>query len=323
MNILEKFQSIIIFIAILLGLIFSNISLISINSSYFIIPFLVLMLFGIFLNVPINDFRKNLSDYTFTKITLFINFLWTPIFAYFLGSLFLNNYIYLWVGFVMLMVTPCTDWYIIFTDIAKGNVPLSTSILPLNLILQLILLPVYLLIFFGIDGSFNILILIESILFIIILPFILAQIARYILYKFKTIKNKILNLFSSTQVIFLSLAIFCMFASQGKHLINNFWILLLLITPIILFFVINFILGRFVSKYFKLTYEDSVSLNLTTLARNSPIALAIAIAAFPEQPFVALALVIGPLIELPILLIVSQTLLIIRKNKFEENNLIK
>jgi len=62
-------------------------------------------------------------------------------------------------------------------------------------------------------------------------------------------------------------------------------------------------------------YEDSVSLNLTTLARNSPISLAIAVTAFPDQPLIALTLVIGPLIKLPILAIVSQFLLLIRRRK--------
>ncbi len=47
----------------------------------------------------------------------------------------------------MLMVTPCTDWYLIFTEIAKGNVALSTAILPVNLILQVLLLPIYLFLF--------------------------------------------------------------------------------------------------------------------------------------------------------------------------------
>ena len=56
----------------------------------------------------------------------------------------------------------------------------------------------------------------------------------------------------------------------------------------------------------RFTYEDSVSLHLTIIARNSPVALAIAVTAFPDQPVIALALVIGPLIELPVLAAVSQ-----------------
>ncbi len=61
---------------------------------------------------------------------------------------------------------------------------------------------------------------------------------------------------------------------------------------------------------------------MTTLARNSPIALAIAVIAFPNQPLVALALVIGPLIELPVLAIISQVLLFIKRKKIFYNFLI-
>ncbi|MEC3605392.1 arsenic resistance protein, partial [Bacillus cereus] len=57
------------------------------------------------------------------------------------------------------------------------------------------------------------------------------------------------------------------------------------------------------------------SLSLTTLARNSPVALAIAVTAFPDEPLIALALVIGPLIELPVLAFVSQVLLLIKKKR--------
>ena len=105
-----------------------------------------------------------------------------------------------------------------------------------------------------------------------------------------------------------------MFASQGKYLLQNMNIVLLLLVPVLLFFIINFLLGQFIGRMMHLSYKDTVSLSLTTLARNSPVALAIAVTAFPDEPLIALALVIGPLIELPVLAFVSQVLLLIKKN---------
>ena len=104
-----------------------------------------------------------------------------------------------------------------------------------------------------------------------------------------------------------------MFASQGKYLLQNMNVVLLLLIPVLLFFIINFVLGQFIGRVMRLSYKDTVSLNLTTLARNSPVALAIAVTAFPDEPLIALALVIGPLIELPVLACVSQVLLLLRK----------
>jgi len=97
-----------------------------------------------------------------------------------------------------------------------------------------------------------------------------------------------------------------MFASQGSYLLENLEIIYILIIPILMFFVINYVIGRLVGKFLKFTYEDSVSLSMTIIARNSPVSLAIAVRAFPNQPLIALALVIGPLIELPVLAIVSK-----------------
>ena len=216
----------------------------------------------------------------------------------------------------MLMVTPCTDWYLIFIGIAKGNTSLAAAVLPVNLILQLILLPVYLLLFFGKSGAVDTAILWESILLVLLVPFLIAQLIKYWSFKRRKtelMEQKILPFFETTQIIFLALAIVAMFASQGEYLTNNLSVLYILLIPILLFFLVNFLVSRFGSFVLKFNYEDSASLSLTTLARNSPIALAIAMTAFPNDPLIALALVIGPLLELPILALVSQLLLRIRK----------
>lgn len=318
MNAINKFQTLIIALAIITGLLIGQFEVLRHYSEFLIVPFLVVMLFGLFLNIPIKDLLKSFSKIKFLTANVGINFIWTPLFAYGLGYLLLQDNLSLWIGFVMLMVTPCTDWYIIFTGTAKGNTPLSASVLPLNLILQVILLPIYLLLFFGKTGTVDSSVLFESIVLVLLIPFVLAQIARYIskqLNKSNFIDNNLLPFFDKSQVVFLGLAIMAMFASQGEYLTNNLEIVLILLIPLLLFFIVNFFFARFVSFLFKFNYKDTTSLNLVTLARNSPVSLAIAMTAFPNDPLIALALVIGPLIELPILGLVSQVLLNIRKRK--------
>src|SRR5690625_6067806 len=107
------------------------------------------MLYGLFLTIPLHQLKRAFLNIKFLGANTIINFIWTPVIAWGLGSIFLADYPALWIGFIMLMVTPCADWYLAFTGIAKGNVSLSTSVLPINLILQVVLLPVYLFIFFG------------------------------------------------------------------------------------------------------------------------------------------------------------------------------
>ena len=318
MNSINKFQTPIIGLAVIIGLLIGQIASIAIYAEYFIVPFLMIMLFGLFLNIPIKDLLRSLSNLKFSLASIGINFIWTPLFAFALGYLLLQNEQSIWIGFVMLMVTPCTDWYLIFTGTARGNTSLSASILPLNLILQIVLLPLYLLLFFGTTGTVDSSVLFESIILVLIVPFVLAQTAQFVSRQFtetRFVRDHFMPFFDKSQVVFLGLAILAMFASQGEYLKNNLDIVFLLLIPLLLFFIVNFFVGRLVSSVLKFNYADSVSLNLTTLARNSPISLAVALTAFPNDPLIALALVIGPLIELPILALVSQLLLKIKKHR--------
>lgn len=311
----NKFQSFIILGMVVFGILIGQIGFIQNYSGYFITPSLIIMLFLVFIQIPLREIGSSFKNIKFTSTSIIINFIWTPIIIFVLGKLFLNNHSELLIGFIMLMVTPCTDWYLIFTGIAKGNVALGSSILPLNLILQLLLLPVYILLIGGTSVNIDFMNLAQGVIYSLMIPLLLSIIVRNLIIK-KLGNNKFEDVLIPSacnyQGYFLNIAIISMFASQGKVLLQNYQVLLILLIPILLFFIINFIVGRLVSKVIKLNYEDSVSLNLTTLARNSPIALAIAVATFPDKPLISLALIIGPLIELPILFLVSKVLLVIR-----------
>lgn len=304
MDLIEKLEPIIIFSAVIIGLIFSNIDIIAQNSEYLINIFLCLMLYGLFLEVPLNELKDSFKNVKFTSTSLIINFIWTPLFGYFLGSLFLKGNLDIVIGFFMLILTPCTDWYLVFTKMAKGDVKLSLSILPINLVLQIILLPIYLVIFFSSANTMDYTQLAYSLLIVIVIPFIAAQITKFILNN--DLKEKATELFTNLQIWFLSLAVFCIFASQGELLFNNLNSVVSIFIPLIIFFVVNVIIDLLVSEKVNFTYQEYASLTMTTLARNSPLALAIAINSFPGHELISIALVIGPLIELPVLYIVSK-----------------
>jgi ACR3 family arsenite efflux pump ArsB len=280
----------------------------------FIEIFLMLMLFFVFLNIEIKEISKSFTDLRFSVSALIINFIITPLFTFTLSKLFLSGQIDLQIGFIMLMVTPCTDWYLIFTGIANGNVPLGASILPLNLILQILLLPVYLLLFMGREVSFGATTIMHSIVFVLIVPLVAANIVKLIIKKFvKKINHQnkfaaFLKKSDDIQFILLCLAIISMFASQGTLLTGNTILFIKLLPPLLIFFPTIFCLSFFTGKILKLPFKNITPLIFTTSARNSPISLAIATITFPQQPVISLVLVMGPLIELPILAIISLVL---------------
>jgi ACR3 family arsenite efflux pump ArsB len=312
LNLYEKLESVFIILAIIVGLGLGNILIINQWSGRFISPLLIAMIFGVFLKTPLSDLGKSFKNLKFALTSLGINFLWIPLLGYILGEIFLSNSVALKIGFIMLLITPCTDWYIIFTSLAKGNVSLSTAILPMNLIVQLLLMPVYLYIFTGLSGGVESDLILRSIFWTLVVPFGLSLIVKTFYDPLKITRKALSFIFADHIFLFLWLAIVCMFSSEAQQLLGNPAQFYILLPPVILFFFINFFVGRLAGKLAKLTYEDSVSLSMTTLARNSPVSLAVAVVAFPDQPFIALALVIGPLIEIPILAIIAQILLKLR-----------
>ncbi len=181
MNLIEKLEPAILIFAIIIGLVLSDIKILSNNIGNIINLFLCIMLYGIFLEVPLKNLKKSFKNIKFSSTSIMINFIWTPIFGYFLGDLFLNGNMDIFIGFFMLILTPCTDWYLIFTKIAKGDLNLSLSILPINLILQIVLLPIYLIIFFSSNDTVNYSNLVYSLIIVIVIPFLSAQITKLIL----------------------------------------------------------------------------------------------------------------------------------------------
>ncbi|WP_026105023.1 arsenic resistance protein [Halalkalibacterium ligniniphilum] len=312
MNVLEKWYSLLIFVSVVIGIGLGRYEVVKINAEFFIVPFLVIMLYLTFLQIPLGKIKQAFKNVTFTLTTIMMNFVWTPILAWLLASVFLSEHPALWIGFIMLMVTPCTDWYLVFTGIAKGNTALSASILPVNLLLQILLLPVYLLLFTGTTGIVEMTVLVESVFIVLFIPLVLSILTKTLFKNKERIKEKVAAIMSGLPIVFLNLAIVAMFAMHGQLLLDNIDLVWIITVPIALFFITNFIIAQRIGSFLRFSYEDRASFSLTTLARNSPIALAIAMTAFPDEPLVALTLVVGPLLELPILVGITQLLLFFR-----------
>ena len=256
MSLTEKLQSVFVIIAILIGLVLGQIRWVEENALSLIVPSLMVMLYGVFLNSPLNRLGQAFQNYKMTGLVLGINFLWTPVFVWGLGAIFLRDSPDLWVGLIMLMVTPCTDWYLIFTGIAKGNVVLATVFLPWNMILQVVLLPVYLLVFVGELVQIDTAIFLQSIVLVLVVPMLLAFIAKWLIPKVNGFWREIPLKIAAGQTLFLCLAITAVFASQGQTLIQRPDVLLKMLPPILIFYGITFLLTQVISRFGNFSYED-------------------------------------------------------------------
>jgi ACR3 family arsenite efflux pump ArsB len=310
MKLLDKIEPLLLLTAVGLGLLLEKISVLSSLAKVFIAPFLCFMLIGLFWEAPLKEIRKSFRNTKFTFTSLAINFIWTPFFAWILVGIFMETAPLIGLGFILLLVTPCTDWYLVFTAMAKGNVPLSTALLPINLIAQVLLLPLYILILSGTKVPVDPILLIKSLTLTLFLPFFVAKLLKHI-FRDKEKPTKLMeNIFAKRQFVWLWLSILAMFASEAIFKEGYLRIFIMILIPTVIFFTVTFFLSRIVSRALSFPFPDSVSLSFTLLARNSPLALAFAQRAFPEDREILLPLIIGPLLELPILALIAQVILI-------------
>lgn len=277
---------------------------------------LFVVIYAIMLFVEVKDVGRAFKKVKPTTLALLTNFVFTPFFAWFLGWLFLRNYPDLWAGVVLYKLTPCIGWYLIFIDLAHGDVPWGVALLPWNLVLQILLLPVYLWLLIGQVVPVDALNLLRSVTLFLFLPFVAGWLSRLALIRWRGQEwtyGPFKRAMSEVKLWALVAVIIGIFASQSALGIGGLARIGLIIFVISLFFVSMFLIGLIVGKVFRLGYEDTTTLVFSTMARNSEAVLPVAAAAFPGHPLVIFAIVLGPVVELPVLLLLSRTMLWLRE----------
>lgn len=322
LGILDKFQPLFLLISIIFGLLIAKL-LPSLGNSLisFVSIGVFLVIFFIMLGIDIKGILSAFKKWKPTTIAIIINFLFTPFFAYFLGFLFLKDSPDIWVGLILYLITPCIGWYLIFTELADGDVPLGIALLAWNIFLQIALMPLYMFTLAHKLIILNIYTILYSVTIYLFLPFLLSRLVRWVIRKSSQNVENFSNKYkiSYLKTIILMIVIISMFASQGKILFENPYIVVNMILPGLVFFFAIFVLTTIVAYIFKLKYPEYALLVFTTTARNSEASLAIAVTAF-SSPLIPLTVVIGPSIELPVLVLILNFLKVLKNKKFLGGN---
>ena len=295
-------------VAILVGLALGTfVPGISQSTNPWIEPLVLTLLFILFFEIcfdPIPAISKNSS---FICLVWVINFLVIPLFAWGIATLFFKGQPALFAGLLLYMLFPCTDWFLAFTRIAKGDVALGSLLMPINLISQLLLFPFYISFFFGLHSDFNLSSIWPTFGYWFLLPCISAMVIRYLISKFLSPPRLDFSLkFSGTAIPWvLAGLVFCIFSAHTSQLLSYPKVFALVLLAVFLFFVFTWFLGELLARYFQLTRTQHVLLSITTTARNSPLMLGLATIVFPNQPMVYAVLILGMLVEFPHLTLVS------------------
>ena len=274
---------------------------ISDSKSMWIDPLVLILLFLLFLEIrfnPIPEISKNRSIICLVWVT---NFLIVPLFAWGIATLFFKGQPALFAGLLLYMLFPCTDWFLAFTRIAKGDVASGSVLMPINLISQLLLFPVYVSFFIGLQSDFNLSSIWPTFGQWFLLPFISAMVIRYLISRFFSPPRLDFFLKSSGTAIPWVLAglVFCIFSAHTSQLLSYPRVFALVLLAVFLFFLFTWFIGEFLARRFQLTRPQHVLLAMTTTARNSPLMLGLATIVLPNQPMVYAVLILGMLVEFP------------------------
>jgi len=305
----ERLQSVLVTLAALAGLGLGLLLPVGDVAGHVVLPALLVMVTAVFVQMDAGHVGEVRRAGSVVAVSLLLNFVVTPLLAWALGAGLLGDQPDLRIGLLLLLVTPCTDWYLIFTAMARGHTGIAAALLPVNLVLQLALLPVYVLLLGGQAAMVDAGTLAESVLLVLVVPLLLATGLRVLATRRRGAawRDRTVVAPASRLVLpMLYLAVLAMFAWQARTVVAHAGDLLALLAPLAVFFVLLPLLATGAARLLRLPADQRVTLTMVTTARNSPIALAVAVAAFPDRPLIAVALVVGPLLELPVLALIAQ-----------------
>ena len=271
--------------------------------------FIIAMLFFLFYNISMEGFFNGIRNKKYIIIALLSNFVAIPIIAFLLSNIFVDNSSAIFIGLIIYLVAPCTDWFLGFTKLAKGDVEVNSALLPFNLLMQILLLPVYLYVFTTNTISIPFEAFFDVLIYWVFLPFAIAQLVRLIVLRFSTsIFEKSSSMAEWLVQVAIILLVFAIFNSNIELLINNISILPRVFVVILIFFIGTFFLARFISRASGFSKKEEISLTMTTAARNAPLMLGISLIFFPKEPLIHLVLVVGMLVEFPHLITITYLL---------------
>ncbi|WP_297810072.1 arsenic resistance protein [uncultured Methylophaga sp.] len=272
-----------------------------------LLTLITLLFFSLRFNLVINSRHK----LKVLVIAVIANFVLVPVIGYGIASVFLSDYPLLMVGLVIYFMSPCTDWFLGFTRLCHGDTLLGAALLPVNMVLQLLLYPVFLYVFTSDVVTIEPGILANTLQHWFIEPLALALAARVLLNLLLT-KEQMRALqaaISQLIPILISLLIMQIFAGNIHVLLSHINVVAWLLLAVFCFFVLTFVLSELLSKRFALPYAEHVLLTMTIAARNAPLMLAVTMVALPSQPLIYAAIVIGMLLEFPHLTLLSHLLM--------------
>jgi ACR3 family arsenite transporter len=277
---------------------------------------LILMMYPPLAKVDFKKVPKILNQPKLLGISFFITWIVGPFLMFILATFFLKDYPDYMTGLIIIGLAPCIAMVIVWNELAGGNRELTAGLVGINSVLQVLFFSAYayfylevMLPLFGIKAlsiDIQFFQIVETVFTYLGIPFILAMLSRVVLIKNKGevwFNTTFIPKVSPITLMALLFTIVVMFSLKGKMIVQLPMDVIRIAIPLSIFFAIMFFLMFFVSKKIGANYKDTVALSFTASGNNFELAIAVAIGVFGINSGQAFAGVIGPLVEVPALIL--------------------